>query len=156
MDNQGTGVIALKLKECVQYDVKRVVVTSAQVLALNATEIELVPAQGADTVVEFLGAVVHKPAGTAYADVGADDDLEIRYTDESGAQVNTLLECTGFVDQTTAQTRITRPIVTEYTPVINKGLFLHMKTGEITTGNSPLIVTIHFRTYKNVATATAE
>lgn len=129
---------------------KRIKLTSTQVLALNATPVELVAAPGADKMLEFVGAVVHKPAGTAYADVHTDDDIEIRYTNASGAQVNTLLECTGFVDQTTAQTRITRPIVTEYTPVANAALVAHMKTGEITTGNSPLYITIVYRVYQNV------
>jgi hypothetical protein len=127
-----------------------VVVSSAEVLALNATVKALVAAPGADNMIEFVSAIVHKPAGTAYAAVGADDDLEIRYTDASGAQVNTLLECTGFVDQATAQTRVTRAIATEYTPVVNAGLVLHMKTGEITTGTSALYIKLRYRVWKNV------
>jgi hypothetical protein len=131
----------------------KVVVTSAQILALNATPVTLIAAPGAGKILVFDDAVFSKPSGTAYAAVGADDDLEIRYTDASGAQVNTLLECTGFVDQTTVQVRITRPIVTEYTPVDNAALVLHMKTGEITTGNSPLYVTISYHVVENYTVA---
>lgn len=152
MDNQGTGATSLRLKDLVQYDVKRVVITSAQLLALNAAAVTLVDAQGTDTAIEFISAIIHKPAGTAYADIHTDDDLEIRYTDASGAQVNTLTEATGFLDQTTEQTRIARPIVSEITPVVNAPLVLHMKTGEVTTGTSPLVITIHFRTFKNLKT----
>jgi hypothetical protein len=131
----------------------KVVITSAQVLALNATPVTLIAAPGAGKMLVFDEAVVYKPAGTAYAAVGADDDLEIRYTNESGAQVNTLLECTGFVDQTSVQVRITRPIATEYTPVDNAALVLHMKTGEITTGNSPLYLTISYHVVENYTVA---
>jgi len=128
----------------------KVVVSVAEVLALNATVKELVAAPGAGNLLVLDEIIVHKPAGTAYAAIGADDDLEVRYTDASGAQVNTLLECTGFLDQTTLQTRISRPIVTEYTPVLNAALVLHMKTGEITTGNQPLICTIQYHVVENL------
>lgn len=126
-------------------------ITSAQLLALNATPVEIVPAPGAGNINEFISATVHKPAGTAYAGIAAGEDIAIKYTNGSGAQVNTSLEATGFLDQTTAQTRLTRAIVTEYTPVANAALVAHMLTGEITTGNSPLYITCRYRVYKNVA-----
>jgi len=150
MTIKATGLNRLGLKDQVQLETRRVVVTSAEILALNATPVTLIPAQGTDTVVEFVSAVFHKPAGTAYADIAGGDDFAIKYTNGSGAQVNTSLEATGFMDQTTAQTRITRPIVTEYTPVENAALVLQMLNSEITTGDSPLVVTVHFRVFKNI------
>jgi len=154
MADIATGVPGVKIKEQVQLHSRRVVITSAQLLALNATPKTLVPAQGSDTLIEFVSAVVTKPAGTAYAGIAAGEDLAIKYTNGSGAQVNTTLEATGFLDQTTAQTRITRQIVTEFTPVVNAALVLHLLTGEITTGNSPLVVTVHYRVYKNINSQT--
>jgi hypothetical protein len=152
-----TNFTDIELANKVGLKVAKVTVPAASVLALNATPYTLVEAPSStdrgDIILEFVGAMFHKPAGTAYAAVGADDDLEIRYTNASGAQVNTLLECTGFVDQTTAQTRSTRPIVTEYTPVANAALVLHMKTGEITTGNSPLYVTVLYREWRDCTAA---
>lgn len=128
----------------------RVKITTAQLLALNATPVQLVEAPGPDKCLEFVSALWHKPAGTAYGGIASGDDISIKYTNGSGAQVNTSLECTGFLDQATAQTRITRPIVTEYKPVANAALVAHMLTGEVTTGDSDLYVTVTYRVYQNV------
>lgn len=154
MADQATGTNGIKIKEQLQLHSRRVLVTSAQLLALNATPKEIVPAQGADTVTEFVSMVVTKPAGTAYAGIAAGEDLAVKYTNGSGAQVNTSLETTGFLDQTTAQTRMSRPIVTEFTPVANAALVLQLLSGEITTGNSPLVVTVHYRVFKNINSQT--
>ena len=145
------GVNGLNIKEETVLQSKRVLVTSAQLLALNATPQTLVEAFGSDTVTEFVSAVVYKPAGTAYAGVASGENLAIKYTDGSGAQVCTDIETIGFLDQTTAQTRIARPIVTEYTPVQNAAIVLHLLSGEITTGTSPLVVTVYYRVFKNVS-----
>lgn len=128
----------------------KVTITSAQLLALNATPVTLIAAPGASKIAEFVSAIVHKPAGTAYAGIAAGEDLAIKYTDASGAQVNTSLETTGFLDQTTAQSRLTRQISTEYTPVVNAPIVAHLLTGEITTGDSPLYLTIFYRVHSVV------
>lgn len=144
-----THVDEVAIGRFVEQKSKRVKITSAELLALNATPKTLVAAPGTDKTLEFVSALVHKPAGTAYADIAAGEDIAIKYTDASGAQVNTSLECTGFLDQTTVQTRLTRPIVTEYTPVANAALVASMLTGEITTGDSDLYITITYRVYQN-------
>lgn len=137
----------------VEEKVVKVLVTSAQILTLNASPVTLVAAPDTGNLIEFIAAVFYKPAGTAYSGIAAGEDLAIKYTNASGAQVNTSLETTGFLDQTTAQLRITRPIVTEYTPVANAPLVLHMLVGEITTGDSPLYVEVRYRVHKNVISA---
>ncbi|MDP3417859.1 hypothetical protein [Falsiroseomonas sp.] len=126
-----------------------VTVTSTQLLALFATPQTIVPAPGAGRALVFEGAVLHKPAGTAYAGIAAGEDLSFKYTDASGAAVAGA-ETTGFLDQATAQTRYARPAtaasgVTDITPVANAPLVLHLLTGEITTGNSPLVVEVFYR-----------
>lgn len=126
-----------------------VVITSAQLLALNATPRQLVAAPGAGRALIFEGAILHKPAGTAYAGIAAGEDLSIKYTDASGAEVGQC-EATDFLDQTTAQTRYVRATTaasanTALTPVANAALVLHLLVGEITTGDSTLNVRVFYR-----------
>ncbi len=156
MTPSSTGFNGVRLidengRNLVTYDSKVIKITSAQLLALNATPITLVPALANESgkMFEFLSAAVHKPAGTAYAGIAAGEDLAIKYTDASGAQVNTSLETTGFLDQATAQTRITKPIVTEVVPVLDTPLVLHLLAGEITTGDSDLYVTVNYLTHES-------
>lgn len=148
-----TNFKAIELGNLVQYAVLKKTITSAQLLALNGTPVELVPAPGAGKAIEFLSAWIHKPAGIAYAGIASGEDLAIKYTNASGAQVNTSVESDSFLDQTTKQTRFTKPIVTEVIPVVNAALVLHLLTGEITTGNSPLYVTVIYRVIKDVESA---
>lgn len=131
----------------------RKVITSAQVLALNATPITVVPAPGAGliTMVERWGA--YKAAGTAYAGVAAGEDLVLKYTDGSGVVAATPLETTGFVDQATAQTRWANghatgdgatPGLAIGTAQANAAIVAQLLVGEITTGNSDLVIVVHY------------
>lgn len=126
-------------------------ITSAQVLALNAAPQAILPAPGAGFANIFEGAMIHKPAGTAYAGIAAGEDLSVRYTDLSGAEA-ALCETTGFLDQATAQTRFVRgqsALVTtasQITPVDNAAMVIGLLTGEITTGTSAL----HLRVFYSV------
>jgi hypothetical protein len=126
-----------------------VVIPAASVLTLNATPVTLVPAPGANLGLVFEGATIHKPAGTAYAGIAAGEDLSVKYTNAAGAEVGEA-ETTGFLDQATAQTRYVRPhtaasLISSVTPVANSPLVAHMLAGEITTGDSPLHIRIHYR-----------
>lgn len=116
-------------------------ITSEQLLALNATEQPLVAAPGAGKVLIFKGAMMFLDyGGTAYSGIGATEDLTIRYTDESGAVVANI-ETTGFLDATADAIRWVSPAsVAAVTPVANSPLVLHLSAGEVTTGNSPLLV----------------
>lgn len=150
------AVTHAKLDEGVEKFVD-VTVTSAEVLALNATPITLVAAPGADQALIFEGAVLYKAAGTAYAAIAAGDDLAIKYTDENGIDV-AVSEMTGFADSTSAQTRYIRPqtgalaagTVSDFTPVANAALVAHMLTGEITTGDSDFLLRIYYRVVPTV------
>lgn len=147
IESPATSTVAVKT--VCEEKVVKVKVPSASVLALNATPYTILAAQGANTLIEFLGATVHKPAGTAYSGIASGEDLAFKYTNASGAQVNTSLETAGFLDQATAQTRIARAIATEYTPVENAALVLHLLSGEITTGDSDLYISARVRVWKN-------
>ena len=149
-----TNFNSIEIGDELQMKYVEVTVSSAELLALNATPKTLVAAPGANKMLEFVSAVLYKPAGTAYAGIAAGEDLAIKYTDGSGAQVNTSLESDGFLDQTTAQLRLTKPIVTAVVPVANSPLVLQLLTGEITTGDSPLYVRVHYRVWRNITDAT--
>jgi hypothetical protein len=121
---------------------KKVTITSAQLLALNATLQELVPAPGAGFALIFLGMLIQKPAGTAYAGIAAGEDLSVKYTDTSGAEQGRC-ETTGFLDSTANQIRYVKPYhaasgISDITPVANAALVLELLDDEITTGDSDL------------------
>jgi hypothetical protein len=122
---------------------------SAQVLALNATPQTLVAAPGAGKFLEFLGAYLFLDyATTAYNGIAAGEDLVVKYTNAAGAAVSTQVETTGFLDQTSDQLRVARPVGTD--PAVlalasNAALVLHLLVGEVTTGDSPLKVRTFYR-----------
>lgn len=69
--------------------------TNAQVLALRATPIALVPAAGSTKVLEFVSAIlVGKQTAGAWTETA--DNLGVRYTNGSGLQVSEDIETTGF------------------------------------------------------------
>lgn len=114
-------------------------ITSAQMLALNATPISLVAAPGAGKIIVPKRAVLFLDYNSAaYAGVASGEDLSFRYTDGSGNQVGTV-ETDPFLAATADAYRVVEFSGT-YTPVVNAALVLHLLTGEITTGNSPLYV----------------
>lgn len=122
-------------------------VPSASILTLNATPYTIVAAPGAGKVIVIEGAYFYKPAGTAYAGIAAGEDLAIRYTNASGSFICGQ-EITGFLDQATAQRRYGQaygPLLATVEPQVNAPLVLHMASGEITTGDSDLIVTTMYR-----------
>ena len=126
-----------------------VTVSAAELLALYATPKELLAAPGEGRALIFEGAIAYKAAGTAYAGIATGEDLSVKYTNASGAEMGQC-ETAGFLDQTTAQTRYVRPTTaasgsTAVTPVENAALVLHMLVGEITTGDSPLVVRVFYR-----------
>lgn len=131
-------------------------VSSALLLALNATPQTVVAAPGAGKAVVVSALQLYKPAGVAYAGIAAGEDLALRYTDASGAIVAEC-ETTGFLDQTTAQMRFVYPVVAgatapigSVTPVANSPLVLHMLVGEIITGDQPLFYKVWGRTINTV------
>jgi hypothetical protein len=123
-------------------------ITSAQLLALNATPITVIAAQGAGIAVIVNRVVVHKPAGTAYAAVAAGEDLVLKQTDASGAQVCGAIETTGLLDSTSATAAVafgpgaTGSTVGSYLLVANTPIVAHLLVGEVTTGDSPLYLEI--------------
>jgi hypothetical protein len=125
--------------------------TTAQVLALNATPISLVPAHGADTFIEFISAHLFLDhAGTDYAGVASGEDLIFSYTNGSGEEV-ARVETTGFLNASADAHRIAlaqspaQDAATTIIPVANAALVISLLSAEIITGDSPLIVEVLYR-----------
>lgn len=123
-------------------------VTNAQVLALNATPIEIIPAPGAGKAILVDLALIRKPAGTAYGGIAAGEDLVLKYTDAAGAELTEQIETTGFLDQATEQLRLARPkflAQAALAPVANAKVVLHLLVGEVITGTSALKVRVRYK-----------
>lgn len=128
-----------------------VTISTVLVKTLNATPQTLVAAPGAGKALIFLGAQLMLDYNSvAYDGVAAGEDLAIKYTNASGAQVGQI-EATGFLDQAADEHRWAYPVgasaaaLAQVEFVANSPLVLHMLTGEIATGNSPLRVKTYYR-----------
>lgn len=138
---------------------KTATISSAQLLALNATAQSVIAAPGAGQAIIPVRVAIHKPAGTAYSGIAAGEDLVLKYTNAAGAQCSSVIETTGFLDQATAQTRVagmpgaTGATAGDFIPSANAAVVLHLLTGEITTGNSPLYVRVWYDIIPTVFTA---
>lgn len=77
-----------------------VTLTNAQIKAMRATPVTLVPAP-TNGRLEFLGATL-RLNGATNALTETADNMAIRFTDGSGAIVSQTIEATGFIDQTAA------------------------------------------------------
>lgn len=74
-------------------------ITSAQLLALRATPVEVIPAV-TGKIIQFIAAHLQMIFGTvAYTENSGTCNLGFKYTNGSGVQVNETVEATGFVDQ---------------------------------------------------------
>lgn len=141
-DLDGVGILGVRYVDTT--------ITATQLKALNATPQTLVAAPGSGKLLMFQRALLFLDYNsTAYDGIAAGEDLSFKYTNGSGAQVATV-EATGFLDATADALRIAQPDVAAPTPVANAALVLHMLTGEIATGNSPLYV----RTFYSVLPST--
>ena len=142
---QGNNVISGVEPRSIKRDV---IITTAEVLALFATPIEIVPAPAAGFFNEFISMTVHKPAGVAYAGIASGEDLSVKYTNAAGLQV-AIIETTGFLDSTAALTRQARLTnITAIVPTLAASLVFHLLIAEIITGDSDLNLSIEYKVRK--------
>jgi len=130
---------------------RRVTVTSAEMLALAASPKELVPAPGANKVLEFVSVVIKYIAGgTAYTESSA--DIAVQYS--GGQNVHTSIDATGFIDQTNDEIRVAHADETALATTVdlealkNTGFTLDNEgSGEWTGGTGTLDVRINYRVH---------
>ena len=127
-----------------------VTLTAVQVKALATTQIELVAAQGAGTLIRFLGAVLKIDYGSeVFAEPSAPDELQIKYTNAAGVGVSNQVDATGFVTASADTYTNANPIVDAIVAASaaeNAALVLD-NTGANYTGNASNDSTITVRTY---------
>jgi hypothetical protein len=142
------AALALTTQSAIKF--VNVTITTAQLKALNATPQTILAAPGANLANVIDSIVAYKAAGTAYAGIAGGEDLSVKYTDASGLEVLEI-ETTGFLDQTTAQTRYASSFaaasgISSITPVANAAMVMMLLSGEITTGDSDLKLRVYYRT----------
>lgn len=127
--------------------------TAAQVLALYATPIQLVPAPGAGYAVIVKGYSAWTAGGTAYTIGSTSDNLALKYTNASGALAAAITNTTGFLDQTSAQLRYAGPLgglssaattTEDITPVANAAIVANILNANITVGNQPINIQVFY------------
>ena len=124
--------------------------TAAQVNALRATPITVVAAQGANTWIEMVSAVITYDYATADFTVGGDEDLVIEWSD--GTDATASIETAGFLDQTDDEIRFYPFVLTAGADVeasINKALqIFNTGSGETADGGTSEVgVIVVYRVY---------
>ena len=124
--------------------------TSAQLLALNATPITIIPAPPAGQVVLVRGCLAYYfYGGTAYT-IGTNAGIGLKYTNGSGQQV-LKLATTGFVDQAADKLEFATADATQngYLVVAAAPIVAQALTAELTNGNGTVKLTVLFNVVSN-------
>jgi len=123
--------------------------STAEINAVKATPIALVAAQGANTIIELVSAMITYDYATAAFTVGADEDLVIEYAD--GTDTTASIETAGFLDQADDEVRFYPSSLaagTDLEASINQGLqIFNTGSGETTDGGGEVDVRVTYRVY---------
>ena len=140
------AVTSPKLDEpTVQY--AEVEISSAEILALFTTPKELVAAPGAGKLLEFISLLLAYDYNTTVYTIGTATDLQVKYTDATGAAVSTTQGVTDFLDQATDQLRSLDKLEVSVTPVVNAALVLTLAVATVTLGDSPIHAKVAYRVH---------
>jgi len=138
--------------QAVQNAVVRATIANALVLGLNAVPFELVPAPGLGKTLIANKIVASKAAGVAFA-AGAGEDLAIIPT--GGAVTFCAIDSAGFLDSTADEIRFgervpANPETLDVTALQNLALEATILVGEVITGDSDLIVEVHYQIFDSL------
>lgn len=125
----------------------QVEVTSAEILALNASPKTLVAAPGAGKFHEFVDAIfILNYNSAAYATNGV---LSIRETDDSGQALSSDVLLADFLAKTADTIQKVPQLSADIPLTENKAMVLSVATGETITGDSPMTVILYYRTHES-------
>jgi hypothetical protein len=126
-------------------DYAEITVTSAEILAINATPKTLIAAPGTGYVTEFISALlILDYVSAAYANNGI---LGVYETNATGTVVSDTVALNDFLAKTADHMVVLQALSADITLVANKALVLTAATGECITGDSPVRVKIAYRTH---------
>lgn len=123
--------------------------TSAQLLALYTTPVQIIPAPETSGEVDSTKANVIKSvkatlsAGTAYDGVAAGENLVLSYTDASGQVIQTF-ETDGFLTLAAGAKTINKPNVNPLLITAGAAVVAHILSGNIATGTGTLTFDIEY------------
>ena len=109
----------------------KVRITNAQIKAMRATPITLVPAV-AGKVIRFVSAELRLNYGGTNVFTETADNMAVKYTNGSGVAVSDTIEATGFIDQsasTVTSAVAVKDAIAVSTGAVGKALVLH-NTGD--------------------------
>ena len=119
----------------------KVILTAAQIKALNATPVQIIAAPGAGKGIVVEKALLTKSTGIAYDGIAAGEDLTLKYTNGSGATILTA-EMTGFLDS--AALLMHNQPASGSLVTANAAVVAHMSTGEVATGTCTVLVEVDY------------
>lgn len=123
--------------------------SSAQILALNATPIEIIAAPGAGYAIEIEEVKWFLDYNTTGYTAGAGDDLVLRYTDGTGEVISEPADGADFLDATADTLIYCRGMMSGdgqgVLMTANAAVVAHIQTSEITGGDSPINYEVHYR-----------
>jgi len=139
------------------WSIARVNLTTAQILALRGTEIAIVAAPGAlkAVIVDHVECFLDWSGGTGYT-AGAGEDLSFRYTDNAGIEVVPPIDGAAFIAAVADTYAYSWGVVTDaaqgMVPTVNAAVVATMNSGEVTLGDSPVVVNLYYRIVDTVLT----
>jgi len=145
-DLDNNAVTSPKLDEStVQY--AEVEISAAEILDLFATPKELVAAPGAGKLLEFISLLLAYDWGTVAYTIGTAGNLQVKYTDGSGAAVSTTRAATGFLDAVADTLSSLDKLEATVEPADNAPLVLTVATASPTAGDSPIHAKVAYRVH---------
>lgn len=121
----------------------QVALSSAQILALNATPVTLVAAPGSGKVILVQGITLKMvTTATAYANGGA---LEFRYTDGSGAKVSADIAAAVVTAGAGTSYTSVSGVTTSLTNVANAAIVIDNATAPFITGTGTAVVNVTYK-----------